>query len=425
MAKFLFQGFAPACAAIASLALANVAAAQSQTIVVDEAGGPGSQFTDLPPAVAAASPGDVIKVRAGAYTAFTLSKNVTIVGEWGVVVDPGIVVTGIPPGDEAVLAYLDCGTLQVTNCSATVVFDHCTFTGFVPPSTSGNPLILVDHCADVRFHRVLAQPNEASSGRGALGLRAINARVELASCTIYGGKGADWGVVSAKAGGIGVDCGSGSRVHLALSEVFGGQGGHGYYFALQNGGSGGDGIEVAPGAVAILAGVAANDIKGGPSNGPYTSQGPFPLPGYAVDVLSGGTLRYSGVTIPAGTYGIRSFGTVVHATPDDPTVEVAGSTYNGDTLTFTVHGSPGNIGRLQQGNQALVSDDGQAVIEKLCNRIRQHPLGVLPASGAAQFTYVVPTTWPVGFTRFFQGYQYAAPLQNLIDRANSVAVVVP
>jgi len=45
--------------------LVATAAAQDGVLVVDAAGGPGSQFTDIPPAVAAARPGDRIVVRAG------------------------------------------------------------------------------------------------------------------------------------------------------------------------------------------------------------------------------------------------------------------------------------------------------------------------------------------------------------------------
>jgi hypothetical protein len=50
--------------------------------IVDSANGPGTNFTDLPPAVAAAASGDTIIVRAGAYTGFSVNgKAVTIRGE--------------------------------------------------------------------------------------------------------------------------------------------------------------------------------------------------------------------------------------------------------------------------------------------------------------------------------------------------------
>ena len=52
--------------AVACLALAaGTAVAQRTVWIVDRAGGPGVHFTDIPPAVAAARPGDRIEVRGG------------------------------------------------------------------------------------------------------------------------------------------------------------------------------------------------------------------------------------------------------------------------------------------------------------------------------------------------------------------------
>ncbi len=52
--------------------------------IVDAANGPGTNFTDLPAAVAAAAHGDTILVRAGAYSAFQVSgKALAIRGESG------------------------------------------------------------------------------------------------------------------------------------------------------------------------------------------------------------------------------------------------------------------------------------------------------------------------------------------------------
>ena len=49
--------------------------------IVDAANGPGTSFTDLPAAVAAASSGDTILVRAGSYSAFNVAgKALTIRG---------------------------------------------------------------------------------------------------------------------------------------------------------------------------------------------------------------------------------------------------------------------------------------------------------------------------------------------------------
>lgn len=61
----------------------SVAAAAQRTWIVDANNGPGTDFVNLPPALAAASDGDVLLVRPGAYRAFATSKGVTILGTPG------------------------------------------------------------------------------------------------------------------------------------------------------------------------------------------------------------------------------------------------------------------------------------------------------------------------------------------------------
>src|SRR5262245_25879007 len=71
-------------------------------------GGTGPDFTDIQPAIDAASDGDVVLVRPGLYLPFTLSKGVMVAAAdvaagFEVKIDPyvdleGVVVTGIPQG---------------------------------------------------------------------------------------------------------------------------------------------------------------------------------------------------------------------------------------------------------------------------------------------------------------------------------------
>ena len=60
--------------------LSSAAIAQGRTWIVDASNGPGTDFTDLPPAVAAASDGDVLVVRAGTYGAFATNKGLRVLG---------------------------------------------------------------------------------------------------------------------------------------------------------------------------------------------------------------------------------------------------------------------------------------------------------------------------------------------------------
>lgn len=71
-----------------ALALSAATPAQGMTWIVDLANGPGTHFTDLPPAVAAAADGDTIIVRAGSYSGFTTGKALMVLGEPNAAVQP-------------------------------------------------------------------------------------------------------------------------------------------------------------------------------------------------------------------------------------------------------------------------------------------------------------------------------------------------
>ena len=78
-----------------------VAAATSQTFVVDAANGPGTDYPSIVAALAAVPDGAVLKVRAGTYSAFVVAgKGVTLLGEPGakiLVVNLGPVVENLLP----------------------------------------------------------------------------------------------------------------------------------------------------------------------------------------------------------------------------------------------------------------------------------------------------------------------------------------
>ena len=403
---------------------ASSALAQSTTYVVDANGGPGVNFTDLPAAVAAAQAGDVIAVRSGAYSAFTLGRGVTIVGESGVVVDSGVQVAGLPANERAVFCVLDFGALKVSTSGGNVTFDECSFTG--PTPWTG--LVTVESSADVRLHRckVFAEVQTNFPLNGSPAVATTASRVELSSCNVRGGNGIDWGPFSARPGGVGIDCYASGRVHVALTDVTGGKGGKGNSIMSIAGANGGDGIRVRTGGEVIVAGVPNDLVRGGDMGAPYGVGTAHP--GHGVQVDFGGSLRYSGATIASGgpyggTLAIQNFGTALHATPNNPTLEVIGNAFAGASVQLAVHGVVGVSARLQQGNQALVVDDGQTEIERLDNRIRLHPLGLI-TTGSVYYTMNIPSNWPVGFLRLFQGQEVDPATGALLERTNSVFAIV-
>ena len=117
--------------------------------IVDANNGPGTNFTDIPAAVAAAQSGDTILVRAGNYSPFTVSgKALTIRGAaasvtrvFGFAPTPTVIEL-TPPGNTVALrgmrfesANLGAGLTARNN--AGVVLTDCQFT-WGSPTTSGN-----------------------------------------------------------------------------------------------------------------------------------------------------------------------------------------------------------------------------------------------------------------------------------------------
>lgn len=114
--------------------------AAQQTWVVDRSGGPGVHFTDLPPAVAAAAPGDTIRLvpqpcspYPGDYTAPVISKGVRIVaGSLSVNLSGPLVFRNVPVHERVVIQGLRLSPygntlisgVQVENCQGPVQLER-------------------------------------------------------------------------------------------------------------------------------------------------------------------------------------------------------------------------------------------------------------------------------------------------------------
>src|SRR5436190_14794847 len=134
--------------ALPSIALAAMLTGQAAatTWIVDASNGPGTNFLTISAAVAAASPGDVILVRPGAYGEIVIvSKGLTIVG-WNATQYPmlipsdpfasaiwgGLGVSGLPAGQKCVISGLSVArptiaggtSVGILNCAGTVVLDR-------------------------------------------------------------------------------------------------------------------------------------------------------------------------------------------------------------------------------------------------------------------------------------------------------------
>ena len=135
---------------VAVALLASTAIAQT-TWIVDAANGPGTDFTDLPTAVATVAPRDTLLVRAGTYAAVVTDKPLRILGEGRPAVF-GFAVVGLPAGERFVLAgvdvlgFLGSGRIGLLDNAGAVAFDGVRAIFDVP--------LTVERSADVTFHAV-------------------------------------------------------------------------------------------------------------------------------------------------------------------------------------------------------------------------------------------------------------------------------
>jgi hypothetical protein len=100
--------------------------------VVDLLNRPGTNFTDLPPAVAAAAPGDVISVRfaPSPYSAVMLTRAVTILCEsssGSLTQCAGLTIAGLPAGHGVLIRAMQA-TCVVRMAAGTVVLEDCRWT---------------------------------------------------------------------------------------------------------------------------------------------------------------------------------------------------------------------------------------------------------------------------------------------------------
>lgn len=147
--------------ALCTLLLATTATAQ-QTIIVDKAGGPGSEFTEIQPAIDAAEPWDLISVRPSLslYVGFKVEKSLRIIGGPGVRVAGftglgAISVENLAPSDVVVLRGFDEDVINpyasgvwIRNNAGTV---HCE-------ELAPGPFVLVENSQRVSFHNCPLAP---------------------------------------------------------------------------------------------------------------------------------------------------------------------------------------------------------------------------------------------------------------------------
>ena len=186
-----------------ALALLLAAGASAQSVfVVAPAPGPGVFSTDIQPAIDAAANGDLVLVRSGSYSGFTIDgKGVSVVADAGaaVVADGLVTVSHVSVSQRVLLQGL---TVHGDNSTSAIItqdapgpiwIESCTVTG----GTGNGPglvAVTVNSCPSVVIQRsVMTGGNGTSIGTTTMGgpaLHVANSGVAVGDSQCFGGNGA-------------------------------------------------------------------------------------------------------------------------------------------------------------------------------------------------------------------------------------------
>lgn len=397
------------------------ASSSATTYVVDASGG--GQFTDIQPAIAAARPGDVLRVMQGVYSGFTLDKGLVIIGYGTVTIAGDASVTGVPTSETAAIVRLAPVNVTIYNCAGAVLVQDLGTVFHISAHQSN----------DVRIRGVT---NSITDGPTVDACIVTQSRVELVRCTLRGSNGAD--CLSSIDGGMGLSLTGSSRAQVALSNVNGGYGSNcsSLPFPQFWGGDGAPAIWIGATDTMFLTGGGQSFVigGGGGTNYFYTDNCSFDGLSAAGIQRDGGSLWHSGSTIigPPNFYGIHCVrfpgipiggtGPVTAVAPDDPTLDVLGTLTAGSGAQFILRAPAGSSAILYFGRRALVIPDPNTQIEQLTTKSRIVHLGTIPPSGQATFTWPISASSPAGTLLVAQAEVTVAP--GDLRHTNSIPVVV-
>ena len=263
---------------LAGAVLGLAATAAAGTCTVDDSGG--ADFTSIDAAIAAAADGDVILVKPGLYSGFSLHSK-------------SLVIAGIPdPADTSRPSFM--GPVTVSSME-NVSLVHITISyGLAIDSVAGTVIVddviaigwdcvpgcAITHCPQVLVNRSNFSGMSAIGSCETPGLYVADSAVNLSWCNLFGGSGGSDGC-SGRDGEPALLIGASSRALLAEAFAVGGDGGNGSPHC----GDGGDGAPAirfaVPGSSCIVRGNQSTSlIAGVPGSGmdpgiaPYVVDGP-------------------------------------------------------------------------------------------------------------------------------------------------------
>ena len=224
--------------------------------------GPGQPYADIPPAIAAASDGDVIFVFPGTYSDLdVVNKSISVIGRGTVTKrvssTTGCTISSLAAGKSVLLANLAFElppnhtitppALHISGCQGVVRVDNCSFFGAdLPFAFQGGTAVVVSSSTDVVLTESLFVGGDGRDGtttNGNYGGNALSiyagSRAALYDCKVYGGEGGDHGDCGpciGGDGGHGVSVPGEAYVFASCCEMVGGlEGNTGDYFSGERG----------------------------------------------------------------------------------------------------------------------------------------------------------------------------------------------
>ena len=352
--------------------LALVATPSAQTVhVVDQANGPGTDFTDLTSAVAAASDGDVLLVRSGDYAdVLSLSgKGLVVTADAGASVSVSeIVVENLTDAQFAAVRGIDvtnafsaANSLCVLDCEGAVWMEDIEVATGASPFVQGSAF--VRDCSTVVFNGCRIDPPVSS-------LAFATFLIQRAAVHLYETEvtGISFGtaVFFPSAGSPAVSMTDG-ELYLHAATLTGGKGSDGSAID-PNAGDGGPGL-LADGVSAVT--VVESTVQGGASGTPAAG---------GVAGQSGAAFEINGGTLTQLPNTARLFATPSPIREDATTsVDFVGDA--GDLVFVAVAAAPRSVATTPG---SLV---GPLLLESPLSIV---PFGTLPASGQLSDSFPVP-----------------------------------
>lgn len=321
----------------------------NQVFVVSPSGSVPGSFASVQAAIDAATDGDLIRVKPGSYSGFTLAgKSLTIIGEstsppptQNIVIFSSTI-TAIGANQRVLLrsirilgGSLSTAGLTISNCVGPVILEETAITQGGSLTISEQPMVLAQNSARILLTRCFVHGNDRINKTLPIvfphgcGLAVAGSTVSAYETTIQGGTGSpassllggNPNIFAGTPGGPGVLLFSGS-LFVSGSSIIGGTGGVGGVDPQ----TGTLCVDGEPGGTGIVIGGAFTQLDSTIAGGAPGGTPPACLPGSA-----------------AGIPVIFATGSSTLIAEENRTVSVSAPMFEGQSATFRCIGAPGEI----------------------------------------------------------------------------------